>query len=379
MRYNDSRTQYDGYDFNGNPADFNYQNHSKEFSWRSAVDAKLFDGKWDQELGVSYYRLDRNAIQDTIKNYIGNRSGIDWINHVKANDYNIFTFGIDSKYETANSSDFSNTKTQIINGYLLQDQISITPQFFTTIGGRIDDNSMLGSKTTYRIAPAYAITTTDTLLKASYGTGFKAPSLYQLYSTYGNTSLKPEESIGYDLGFEQPVLQNKLKFGSTFFHTQISNMIDNDPNTYQYLNIASTRMNGVENFIKYVPIKPLSLKLQYTYTEAYNNQTKADLVQRAKNKTAFDVDYSFLEKGMVGTNIIYTGKRKDYNFSYSSYPDNPSVLPSNFVVNLTSSWQLTDNIKLFGRIDNLLNKQYENLYGYGTAGFSAYAGVKASY
>ena len=375
IHYNNSRAQYD--DFGANA---NNDEHSKELTWRTAADAKLFDGIWDQELGISYYKLNRDSVDDYNgqQSFTGDRTGIDWINHVKANDHNTITFGVDSKYETATTSDFTSSKNQTTNGYLLQDQIGITPQFYTTIGGRVDDNSNFGTATTYRIAPAYTIAETDTLLKASYGTGFKAPSLYQLYSIYGNTGLKPENSIGYDFGFEQPLLHKQLQFGSTFFHTQINNLIDYDFATNKYLNVGAARMNGVENFVKYSPIKPLTLRLQYTYTDAYDEATKANLLNRASNKASFDADYSFLEKGRVGVNVIYTGHRDNYNFSYDPSTDITNM-PTNTVVNLTSSWQLTDNVKLFGRIDNLLNKQYENLYGYGTAGFSAYAGVKASY
>jgi len=371
MRYNNSRAEFDEFGAEAEDA-----THAKELSWRGAGKADLFNGRWKQELGVSYYKLDRDTtdIYTADQFYRGDRFGIDWVNNVKVDERNYATFGAETKYETARNTYLTDKQDQRTNGYFVQDQIKLAPRLFTTLGVRIDDNSAFGTKDTYRIAQVYTTEQTDTELKASYGTGFKTPSLFQLYSSYGNPNLSPENSTGYDFGFEQPLLKDKVRFGSTFFHTLLGDLIDYDFATSKYFNVGKAKINGLENFIKWSPTKSLDLKLQYTYSDAYSVNTHKDLLRRAKHKAAFNADYSFLEKGKVGLNTLYNGSRDDINFSYDR-----TTMPSNLVLNLTSSWKFNDNLQVFGRIDNLLDRRYESVYGYGTSGLAAYAGVKASY
>ena len=100
-------------------------------------------------------------------------------------------------------------------GFFIQDQIRLWDLWITTIGARYDNHDKFGSKWTYRLTTAYIIDKTGTKLKATYGTGFKAPTLYQLYSNFGDENLKAEESIGWDAGVEQSFFNNRVLFVST--------------------------------------------------------------------------------------------------------------------------------------------------------------------
>jgi vitamin B12 transporter len=381
MRYNDSRTTYDE-DLGVVPDTFYLANnfiHAKEFAWNGTGIVSLLNGTWKQEFSANYYSLHRN-IDDQVYGsifYHGERVELSWLNHIKLAELNTLTLGAETNQEIANTNnDNDGAHDQRINGYFVQEQIGITKDFYTTIGARLDDNNQFGNKATYRIAQVYTVPETKTQFKASYGTGFKAPSLFQLYDTYsGNLALKPETSTGYDIGFEQPLLKDHLRVGSTFFHTNFTNLITFGPApTFQNININAARVNGVENFVQWTPLPSLSLKAQYTYTDAYDAGTGLELLRRAKNKASLDADYTFLERGRAGVNIIFNGTRSDSDFYGSRI-----ALPNSATTNLTGSWQLTDSIQLFGRIDNLFDKQYENVYGFGTAGVSGYAGIKAQY
>ncbi len=105
---------------------------------------------------------------------------------------------------------------------------------FNTLSVRYDDNDRFGGKVTYRVAPAYVIEDTGTKFKASVGTGFKAPTLSQMFQNFpefgffGNPNLKPESSLGYDLGFEQTVTGAAVRFGVTYFRNNIKNLIDDN-------------------------------------------------------------------------------------------------------------------------------------------------------
>jgi len=101
---------------------------------------------------------------------------------------------------------------------------------FTT-GGRVDDSDSFGTHGTYRFGARATAPGTETIFRATLGTGFRAPSISDLYYPgFSNPNLKPEKSVGWDAGFEQPLLKNKLRFGATFFHNNFENMIQ--PNTF---------------------------------------------------------------------------------------------------------------------------------------------------
>lgn len=138
-------------------------------------------------------------------------------------------------------------------GYL-ELQSEFWHRLFVTSNVRYDENDSFGGHLTYRVAPAFIVPGTDTKLKASYGTGFKAPTLSQLYQDFpsfnffANPNLKPEESAGYDVGFEQPVWNDRVRFGATYFHNDITNLIDFNSTFTSNANIGRATTQGAEAF-----------------------------------------------------------------------------------------------------------------------------------
>ena len=119
------------------------------------------------------------------------------------------------------------------------------------MGVRLDNNSQFGTAFTYRIAPAYMIWETGTKLKATFGTGFKAPSLFYLYDPlYGNIDLNPEKSLGWDAGVEQFFWSEGFSIGVTYFFNKFDDMFGFDPITFKTININKAETNGVEVFTK---------------------------------------------------------------------------------------------------------------------------------
>ena len=137
---------------------------------------------------------------------------------------------------------------------------------------------------------------TETKLKATYGTGFKAPTLTELYvnnpsfMVVGNPNLLPETSTGYDLGFEQPLFHDRLRFGATYFHNDITNLIEGttNPTTFvsTYVNVGQATTQGVEAFAAYTLTNRLLLRADYTYTEARDDLTGQELLRRPMNKAS---------------------------------------------------------------------------------------------
>ncbi|MEI7824615.1 MAG: TonB-dependent receptor [Chlorobiaceae bacterium] len=247
-------------------------------------------------------------------------------------------------------------------------------------GLRHDDHELFGGKTTWRIAPSYKFG--DTTLKCSYGTGFRAPALYELYGPYGNSQLKPETSKGWDAGIEQRLSAN-FKIGSTYFRTDYTDIISwvlTDPLTYdgKYFQVVGvTKTRGVESFIEWKPAPSAFLTLSHTYTEI-DAISPVSEAWRPKNKIGLSGSWKVTPKLTLNTKMDWVGKRKEV-YGFDKDGNSVTSLDSYFLANISASYKLQPNVELYGRIDNVFDKYYEEVWSYATPGRSAYAGIKVNF
>ena len=367
-RYTNGVANYD--DFGAN-ADNKTADH--QWSGRASGDLALFDGVWKQELGVSDMRNLRNTINDGfVTEYDGSRQKADWVNNVKLAPNNTGTLGFELQRESFDGTGSPETSMDTRSAFA-QDQLSFGDAFFATVGGRVDNFSTFGTTATYRVAPAYFIKDTGTKLKASYGTGFKAPSLFQLNAPiYGNARLQPEKSRGWDAGFEQSFWGDRLSFGSTYFRNDIRDLIDFDFATFRYLNVGRAQTHGLENFILLRPWTDTMLRADYTYLRTEDEATHSELLRRPQNTLNLTLDQRFLEgKGDAQFIVRSVSGREDIDFNFS-----PTIVKPYTTLNVNASYQLVPEARIYGRIDNLLDKRYEEIYGYGQPGLTFMVGVK---
>ena len=401
LHYMDAKTELDNFAGVGGD-DPNYVQKSNQFLFKTQVGLSLFDQVWSQKLGLALNDHNRD-----IKNkkdsqhpfdyekgrYDGQLLKFDWQHHLQLHKTNALTFGLEYEREEGKSKYYWESlwgpgqsifpkKTANIKGYYIQDEIKLWDRLFATLGIRIDDHSRFGSETTYRVAPAYLIKETDTKIKGTFGTGFKAPTLYQLFAPatlwgpIGNKDLKPEKSKGWDFGVEQNFFKNRVTLGATYFRNDFKDLIQFDWGQ-GYINIAKAKTEGVELFASAKPIDDLTLRINYTYTDTEDKTTGEALIRRPKNKIGFDINYHFLNNGNVNLGVIYVGKRDDLDFSIS--PSRMVKLDQYTLVNLAVSYDITKNFQLFGRVENLLDKEYEEVKGFGTPGLSFFGGMKLSF
>jgi len=243
---------------------------------------------------------------------------------------------------------------------------------------RYDYQNQFGSAFTYSIAPAYIFWQTGTKLKATVGTGFKAPSLFYLYDPlYGNSDLNPEQSFGWDAGIEQFFWSAKFSIGANYFYNKFTDMFGFDSN-FKTININEAQTTGVEVFANANLTDGLILKTNYTYLNARDKSEgtpdyNQKLIRRPENKAGFYVSYTWNNIANMNLDFMYVGKRDELDFV--TYPATRIVMPGYFLVNLAAYYDLFSFLRLQGRIENLLNEQYEEIYGYGTAGLSFYGGI----
>ena len=400
VRYNNSSTDLD--QSTGSPEfwdDPSYIFDQEEFFIRAQGKLNLMDKKWDQKIGLSYFRNNRDYSYDTSaasayyssSNYDGRKYKADWQNDFYFLENNLITAGIEFELEETSSEYYLLTYVgppdyasifpeQSANtfGIYLQDQIKLDESFFGTIGVRYDYQNQFGSAFTYSIAPAYIFWETGTKLKTTVGTGFKAPSLFYLYDpVYGNSELDPEQSFGWDAGVEQFFWSAEFSIGANYFYNKFSDMFGLDSN-FKTININKAETNGVEVFAKADLLEGLIIKANYTYLDARDKSEDTPdynqkLIRRPENKAGLYVSYTWNNIANMNIDIMYVGKRDELDFA--TYPASRIVMPYYFLINLAAYYDLFSFLRLQGRIENLLDKQYEEIYGYGTSGLSFYGGI----
>jgi len=261
--------------------------------------------------------------------------------------------------------------------FFIQNKLTPFKGLSFTLGARHDDHQTFGGEDTYKGALAYFYEKTGTKVRASYGTGFHAPSLYQLYSSYGDPTLKPEESKGYDAGIDQELFGKKALLSVTYFHTKIDNMVGFNMSTYKYYNVGKVKTRGWETALSVNPLAWLSFDVHYTYTEATNEDESdanngKDLKYRPKHTGGASVNIKPLEKLNVNLNAQYVGKR--YRTA-----DNSEEMPAYTLLNLAASYDVMEWLKIFGRVENITDKNYQSIYQYGEPGIGFYGGVKVTF
>ncbi len=409
LRYTNAEAEIDN---SGGPGgdDPNFTLDSESLYFRTQARLLLFNDLWEQKIGFSLTDYDRQSKDDpdSARPFDSVRSSfdssiyvIDWQNNLFLHETNTLTLGIEYEEEKGKQKDqrtfedFFTPGTQIVSasevrertiqtvGYYLQDQINLWDRFHTTLGVRLDDHDEFGTRTTYRAASAYLFPTIGTKIRASYGTGFKAPSLLQLYDPVfgGNPDLAPEKSKGWDVGLEQSLWEERLTLSLTYFENDFEDLIVNQfvGSGFIYLNVDEADTNGIELAATYTPVDELIFQASYTYTDTENKETGEQLLRRPRNKFSIGATYRFQEGANVNLNILYVGERDDVFFNNVTFESGSVELDSYTVVNLAASYPMRGNLRLYGRVDNLFDKEYEEVWGYGTLGISGYAGAELTF
>lgn len=266
-------------------------------------------------------------------------------------------------------------------GVFGQLQAEIVEDLVVTANLRHDENENFGGATTWRVAPSYLIEATGTTLRASYGTAFKAPSLVDRFVDFpafffkANPDLKPEESEGWDAGFEQAVFNGNVRFGATYFHNDITNLIAFDPVGSTTKNVGQATTEGVEAFASANLTDNLRVRADYTYTDARDAQTGELLKRRPQNKASLSLGWTPAERWLLTASVLYIGESED--FDRATFAE--ITLPGYTVVNVAAEYELNDNATLYGRIDNLFDKQYQVPAGFDATGIGGYAGLRFKY
>ena len=354
---------------------------------------------WNAKLTLSHshergiYNQPTNSENFQVSDYsqtIADRNRVDFQNIFTPNEQNKILVGgtveNDSAQYADNYDDHPDDYTNLtalaktVDTYSAYAQYDFTPiqRLTLTAGGRVDDSSSFGTHGTYQFGGRFTAPRMETIFRANIGTGFLAPSIDDLYYPgYSNPNLKPEESFGWDVGFEQPLLEGKLRFGVTFFHNNYDNLIQSSV-TFEPENIGRARTFGLENFASWTPLTNLTIRAAYTWLDTKDLDTGGDLVRRPQNSASLDADWKICPRLDATAHALFTGNRTDNN--YDNYAEPPVVtMPSYTKVDLGLNCQLSKNFSIYGRVENLLDQHYQEAYGFPALGRFFAAGVIARF
>ena len=400
----------DGYPFAAS-VDNRDTEKGKQFFGRAQVKATLLDGAWDHVLGLSYTNQDRRSYDGTdLKTYasLGEMTRFDYQTNFRFETQgalpasHVVTFGADHTRDAVKSftafpfpPDAPNPLRKHIDnaGLVGQYQIGFFEKLFVTGSIRQDFNDRFDEATTYRLASAYTFDQTRTKIRASWGTGVKNPTTFELFGFSGNyipnSDLKPERGEGWDMGFDQPIWDDRIVLDATYFQQRVRDLISSetladpsDPTGFvnRPINLAGTsKIDGVEIGLTLKPIDGLTLRGAYTFTDG-EDATGATLVRRPRHVASFNANYAFLEgRANVNLGVVYNGRQRDFAYDATTYARASVPLKAYTLVNVAASYKVTENGELYGRIENLFDKRYEEVLTYNTPGRAAYGGVRISF
>lgn len=381
LRHTEVKADFDGTNLASVPVDRPNVQESREQFFRLTGSFSLFDGMLENVIGGSYFEKKRDTFAGGVENgrFDGYQKKFDYQGTVRANANNTIVFGVEDRTEWVNDSTTIGASDHLRSGYAMY-QLGLFDALSLTAGGRYDDHSRFGGEGTYRLTAAYNFAAWGTKPHASYGTGFKAPALFQLFAQFppffvGNPGLQPETSKGFDLGVEQKLLGGKLTVDATLFMNDIDNLIATQGVTLR--NIAKTESKGVELSVKAKPFTWLDLTASYTFSLAEDSLTHTELVRRARHIASFNATAYPRDDVAVNLGVLGNGDQNDLDFG--TFPATTRSLGGYTLVNLGVSWAVTPWATVFARGENLLDKQYQEVLGFGSLGRAGYAGARLSF
>jgi vitamin B12 transporter len=273
---------------------------------------------------------------------------------------------------------FVSDHTQEIAGFLQAMLIPIR-NLILVAGGRFDHFNQFGGVWTYRFASSYKIEKTDTTLHSSVATGFSPPSSQD--KIFGNNfGLKPERDRGWDIGIRQELRKNRIAVGLTYFHNDLSNVIGFN-GLFQTLNLGAAETQGLEAELRAQPIPDLVFTASYTYLDAEKTSSKdisqlqgARLPRRPRNEIYLSATYLWWKRLRTVVEAKFVNAREELNFGGPNFD-----IEDYSFINIAAEYEVNPHLSLFGRIDNLGNEHYSEVFGFPALGRAAYGGVKVRF
>ena len=361
---------------------------------------------WENSLKIGYTRLDRESYDGPEPAQLdGVESEFDTLDKRISVEYGSSFFVDFDQISSVTSTGFEyekeSFKTDSLNesrknyAFYTQNNFVLLETFFVTAGIRYDDNEAFGSEWSPSVFAKWKIKESGTAIRGGVSRGIKEATFFENFSaafgTIPNPDLKPEQTLTAEIGINQPLLDNAVELDLSFFQNGFKNIIAYSftpfENGTNYENISRAKSKGTEAAIRFYPSDALTLSATYTYVKtdvtddgglgSPSFSKGEQLIRIPEHSFSFNAGYS---RNAFGFNLSgnYVGSRDDVN--WSEFPSTRVKNDSFFIVDAAASYEISlksfvDKIRMFSRVNNMFNVNYEDVFGFSSPGFSMISGV----
>lgn len=374
-RVSDSRAEIDGFP----PPSFSFADtleteDTTDYSLAAAL--RHADGRGlkglNGALTLAYAGVDRRNQDEGVETFAatGDRLAADYVANVPFTESVRLIAGAEFERTAAVVSGVDESATNGAAFALLE--LEPTDSLIFSAGGRRDEFSNFSGATTARVAAAWS-GWESWVLRASWGEGFRAPTLFELnFDQFGivpNPDLRPERATGFDAGVEKRFGGSGspwLTLRATLFQTRVRDQIDFDFAGAGYFNIDRTRSRGLEAEASWRPTRTFAASLAYTLTDADDLGAGAALLRIPKHKGTAVIDWTPVAALTLSASFIVNGRESDF----------PTANDAFARVDLRAAWRLSESIELYGRVENATDTDYQDVSGFGEPGAAAFGGLR---
>jgi vitamin B12 transporter len=376
--------------FSTNPTVFdpNSQQQSETYLYSLAYDQKVMEwwktrfryGQWWNNAG--FQNPPPPGAFTTVSQIDTRRREFEWLNDFKTGPWNTLTVGAEHRNEAGYNRHTFRQEINVISGFA-QDELRLFDRVILGGGLRYEDNDVFGDALTGRASIAVLIKETGSKLRAAWGEGFRAPTINDLFFPgFGNVDLKPERSESYEVGADQRLWQDRVRFGVTFFHNQFSDLIQivQIPGTFLFQpeNVGRAVTEGVEFYSEVFPVDWLSLYANYTYTDTEDIDTHKPLRRFPRHRWNTGVTYTW-DKLQLFVEAILTTKQFESATAVRSYNPGYHRIDVGGSYQLWGRYGVMERADLIARFNNIMDERYTEVFGFPAPPFNAMVGLRVAF
>lgn len=397
-RESDGMNQFDAdNDFDGLIEDQDRVSEFENSTMRIQGDYSSKDGTWQHKILISQSKSDNAAFADKAKGNV-TASTKDQFQYIGSFTWDQGAQNIAALIEREKEDwmqrgeiswgvyDPNQDRERDTDSVAVEYRTDINDHLTLAASARHDDNSEFDSAKTYRAEVIYQLTEAIRL-RSAVGTAVKNPTFTERFGFYtnfiGNPNLIPEESTSWELGADQLIMGGDLTLSLTIFDAELENEIDGfvyDPATFAYtssnINGTSERKGAELSAVGNIS-ESMSLSAAYTYTDSTGDDAVRE-VRRPRHIASLNLGWQAAHNLHLNTNIQFTGEQTDVYFPPFPEPSQVVALSNHTLVNINLNYSATEKLEMYLKLENALNDNYEEVFGYQTLGFGASLGLRYS-
>ena len=368
--------------------DPNSQQQSETWLYNITYDQQVTDW-WRTQLRYGQW-FNRSGFQDppppgtflTLSQINTERREAEWLNHFDITTWNTLTLGMEHRDENGlNKRTFrEELNTESV---FLQDELRLFGRVILGGGVRYEENDEFGEALTGRASFAVLFPETGTKVRGAWGEGFRAPTINDLFFPgFGNPQLQPESSVGYELGVDQRLFKDRLRFGATYFRTDFKELIQiiQIPGTFifQPVNVGKAKTEGVEVYVEGDPFDWLTLYANYTYTHAEDLAVHDPLRRVPRNKWATGATFTWDKLRLFAEAIVVSEQFETKNAPRSF---NPGYHRVDFggAYQIWGRLGIMEKAELIARFNNITDEKYTEVFGFPAPRFNCLIGLRVAF